>query len=100
MSGPGPFVAETDLQPPRGRHHSNPGSDTEDPPGDLDGLIQAADRTLEAALAFIDGDLDYGAFRLLAERYRAEVVRARLASSAQCAAGSDSARSDGGESDA
>ena len=81
-------LGETELQPPRRRHHSNPGSDTEDPPGDLDGLIQAADRALEAALAFIDGDLDYGAFRHLAERYRAKVVRAGLVPSAQCAAGS------------
>ena len=81
-------LGETELQPPRRRHHSNPGSDTEDPPGADAVLIQAADRTLEAALAFIDGDLDYGAFRLLAERYRAEVVCAGLAPGAQCAAGS------------
>ena len=81
-------LGETELQPPRRRHHSNPGSDTEDPPGADAVLIQAADRTLEAACHFIDGEIEYGAFRLLAERYRREVVRAGLAPSAQCAAGS------------
>ena len=76
MSGPGPFTAETDLQPPRRRGHVNPGPDTEDPPFGWPDLVQAADRALEGLCDFIDGDLDYFVLRLLVGRYRAEVARA------------------------
>ncbi|HDZ74346.1 MAG TPA: hypothetical protein ENH55_16600 [Aurantimonas coralicida] len=72
-------LGETELRAPRRRHHSNPASDTQDPPRASDALVRAADRALEAACHFIDGDLDYGALRLLAQRYRAEVERAGLA---------------------
>lgn len=70
MSRPGPFNAETELQPPRRRGHVNPGPDMEEPPGELDDLIEAADRVLGAVQLFIRGDLDYGALRLLVKRYQ------------------------------
>lgn len=80
MSRPGPFTGETDLQPPRRRAHVNAGvPDTQDPPFGCPDLVRAMDRVLQALQRFIDGDLDYGALRLLVVRYRAEVVRAGLA---------------------
>ena len=92
MGRPGPFVAETELQAPRRgwqgpggarstsrRGHVNPGSDFQDPPRADAELVRAADRVLEAAQRFIDGNLPYGAFFLLVSRYRAAAARALAA---------------------
>lgn len=76
MSRPGPFVEETMLQPPRRPHHSNRAPDTEEPPRRYGALVEAADRVLWAVQLFVRGDLDYGALRLLVNRYQVEAAAA------------------------